>query len=308
MLDTVLVIGKGTIGYEYRKILEDLGVNTAWEGRNYSKTISGNMKKKITHVIIATPVLPMIDIVKNINKTFSNEIQILVEKPFSYSLDAMRSVLAQNNNIFVGLNRRMYSNIIELKTILENETVKTLHFDFSEPTKLFGINLSDPTNIDYHNAFYYQSVHLIDLAFYLMGNPKFINSQISGEFTKNGGGICSGYGISKLGTHFTFQADWNVPGYWNIFITTTNFRISVKSINEIQVSTFNSNSSEMTISNHVYNLNYFDNKYKPGFYNQVLAFTKGNCENLCNLRQYITVVEWMRKIVLQHGSNTNINH
>lgn len=303
LLDSVLVIGKGPIGQIYIQILRDLGIRTIWASRDYPEVINSIGNEKITHVIVATPVLPMIDIVKNINKIFENDIQILVEKPFSYNRKSIELVSNINKNIFIGLNRRMYSNIIKLKTLFEDEIINTLHFDFSEPTVLFPENLSNMNYTDYENAFYYQSVHLIDLAFFLMGDPKFIQSETRGKFTRNGQGLCAGYGVSKQDVLFTFQANWNIPGFWNISITTDQSRVSLRSINQVEIIKFSQNKEDLKPTSIRYlDLESVDIKYKSGFYNQILAFTglTQNQKSLCDLKQYLRLLKWMDIIASQH--------
>jgi predicted dehydrogenase len=255
-----------------------------------------SLKNKITHVIVATPVYPMIEIVTNILKIYGNKTQILVEKPFTYDIEKLMKIQETAKNVFIALNRRCYSNIIKLKKLIKNEVVRTLHFDFSERTQLFGENLSNQKSLDYDNALRYQSIHLIDLAFFLMGIPDNIETKKKGKFTKSGNGLIVGYGTNQNGTYFTFNSDWKTPGNWQIHLTTDNLRVDIGPLEQVRIRDFSNENFKTK------NINLESNRvevdFKPGFYNQTQDFVYNGGKKLCGLSDYIETVKMINLMLL----------
>ena len=118
-------------------------------------------KANIDALVIATNVEPMINFLElgiNIG------LPILIEKPVVFNYKDLIPYTGTSSRVMVGYNRRFYTNIIELKSILEETNPCIVNVEIpericSDLTKEFG---------KLHNL-YYVSVHVIDTLRFLFG-------------------------------------------------------------------------------------------------------------------------------------------
>ena len=100
--------------------------------------------------------------------------KILIEKPGvlrKSELDSLISLSEKQDLILkIALNRRHYSSTIYLKNKINNLNISSAHLDFTEWIK--GIDYSKYDKLSLKKWLYSNSIHVIDMFFYLMGFPK----------------------------------------------------------------------------------------------------------------------------------------
>ena len=176
--------------------------------------------EKMDLVIIATPIPILIKATKLCID--SGQDNILIEKPGSlYS----KELFSLSNNyadkkIRIGYNRLVYPNLHKLKQLINSEGgVTSCRFTFTE--WLDRIEFEKDESIVYQRWGISNSLHVISMAFDIIGLPKEITSVQSGKINWHDSGTqFIGCGISKNNIPFTYHADWNSGGRWGIEIFT----------------------------------------------------------------------------------------
>ncbi|MGK7390769.1 MAG: Gfo/Idh/MocA family protein [Candidatus Cyclobacteriaceae bacterium M2_1C_046] len=281
----ILVIGAGTIASEYVKVIEAIGhtaivvgrgennVNKIKESYPNIKAYSGGIRnwlnnpKPPKYAIVATP----IDFLAEATHLLldSGCKYILVEKPLTYSEDEAKLLVqkAAENNAFVhvAFNRRSYISVEKAKElILKDGSVSSFHFNFSEA--VFRI---DPENYSKETTRFWgiaNSSHVIDTAFYLGGEPAWLESKQYGKAVgwHKAGSVFTGIGETKNGIPFSYHSDWGAPGKWNIEIMTNKRRLLFSPMEVLHQQL--SGGFAVDLVDEDYSL---DQNYKPGFYKQV---------------------------------------
>lgn len=299
MIKNILIVGVGSIAKEYIKIVQDLGHDLTIVGRSeknvqkfnnlklgenaHSGGVDKFLKKnqrKIDCAIVAVGISSLADVVKTL---LENEIQkILVEKPgfnSEYELDDIVELANKKKaKVLIAYNRRFFSSVNKaIEIIKQDGGVSSFNFEFTEWGGQVG-NLGYPEEI-MSNWFMANSSHVVDLAFYIGGQPKEMNSYAKDGFKWHSPINFVGSGISVNGALFCYKANWNAPGRWGLEFLTKNYRLILKPMERLQIQ--QKNSLKIDFCNDVdYNL---DNDYKPGFYNQTKSFIMGKYEKFCSI-------------------------
>jgi predicted dehydrogenase len=281
----VLVIGVGSIGQEYARILNDLGVQSlsvcrTIESANKIKentgfeVISGGIEQmesrlnEFSHFIVASDVESSFEITSFLLKQKCKN--ILIEKPGAGSIDQFSRLFLNNtssfSNVFLAYNRRNYSSVLKAKELIEIDGgVTSCHFDFTEWSHIIE-KLNKP-EILLKNWFFGNSTHVIDTVFYLIGKPKMIQPVSLGELTWHKPSIFVGSGISKNNVPFSYHSNWQSAGRWSIEIKTKNRALRLMPMEQL----FEQKSGTLVWDEIEIN-NEKDITYKPGFYKQVYEF------------------------------------
>lgn len=303
----IWLIGTGIMALEYAKVLNVLDCDFIPIGRGskncddfYSITKILPFKGGLTEFLKTRPLIP--DAVINtvgIEALSDTTIEllnygiklILLEKPgFGHPNEIKQTVsLAKNNNalVFLAYNRRFYQSVKEARKIIQKDGgVQSFNFEFTEWAHIIG-KLSKH-RIEHENWFYGNSTHLIDLAFFLGGIPLELSS-----FKKGGlewhpsGSIFSGSGITDNGALFSYIANWESPGRWNLEICTKKHRLIFKPIEKLQILEIGSNIPENNIK-----IDYsLDEIYKPGIYLQTSSFLKKDFQLFLNIENQLFLYE-----------------
>ncbi len=278
MNNEVLVIGAGYMAKEYVKYLNFSKKRITLVGRkkknlnflkkkfNLSNTYSGGLKKEnllnknFKYAIVA------------VNERFASKVtkilienkvnNILIEKPGAKNLKELLnlSMLAKKNrcNVYLAYNRRFYESINEvIKIIKKDKGILSANFSFTEWTS--KISKAGFEKYLKKNWFYFNSLHLIDLIFFLIGKPKKINSNssfFSKEFKNN---IFTGMGISRNNVPFSYHSNWLSSGSWLINLYTKKRKIILSPLEEIKLQKVNS----LLVKKHLFKKKY-DTKFKAG--------------------------------------------
>jgi predicted dehydrogenase len=176
--------------------------------------------KKMDLVIIATPIPILINATQLCID--NGQDNILIEKPGSlYSNELLSlSKTCKDKKIRVGYNRLVYPNLHKLKKLINSEGgVTSCRFTFTE--WLDRIEFEKDELIVHQRWGISNSLHLISMAFDIIGLPKEITTIQSGKIDwHDSGSQFIGCGISENNIPFTYHADWGSGGRWGIEIFT----------------------------------------------------------------------------------------
>lgn len=223
------------------------------------------------YVIIATgteSLMPMLKLVLNAGAG-----RVLIEKPAAISIEELlenqQFLQPYAHKVFVAYNRRFYASVIEvLKLIEEDGGLENIHFEFTEwAHKIEPLEKAKGVK---ENWFFANSTHVIDLAFYIAGNPIDWN-----HFNKIGGlnwhpvSKFAGAGVTTKDVLFTYNSNWESAGRWSIELMTKLNRYYLRPMEELWVQ------KKGAIEVKKYEMNYDrDIQFKPGLFLQVEEFLK----------------------------------
>ena len=239
----VLLVGSGLMAIEYARVLSAFEVDFEVVGRGKKncqkiekkfsvRAFSGGIDKFIldnnllqySHVINCVNIHFLFEITKTLIR--SGVKNILLEKPGGLNIVDLEelSELSRLSNVQVLLayNRRFYSSVQALKKYAKKDGgIISTHFEFTE--WIHTINPNDYDEETLNKWIMANSSHVIDTVFYLIGNPKIINSKISGRSKISwhpSGSIFYGMGQSVKNIPFTYHANWQSAGRWGIRVLT----------------------------------------------------------------------------------------
>lgn len=312
-MKSLLIVGFGEIGKCYVKSLISLG--------GYDITVLANSKRsesvqieddkffyldiesldtyesdsEFDYAIIAVPILETYSIIQMLLKKIRIK-KYLVEKPVTFNaneLAALKQLLNDKKiNLSVLLNRRFLPSTLYVRKILESEKPKSATLIFNENINEI-INSTHPELVK-TNWLYANTIHVIDLFFYLIGpavyiNPKIINHK--DEIARLGTAYYYGHGVTENCTDFNYFADWRISGRWVIQLFFEDFDIFLSPLeNVILVNKFK-NTDRIE----------FPTKNKPGF-DQMLRFElhEDNFEK-SNFLDFIKITKVMNKINMEQA-------
>ncbi len=237
-------------------------------------TVSGGFEKceiVCDNIIITSPI-DLLDshLTRALRLGFKN---ILIEKPGSINLEHMRKIIDEygDRNIYIGYNRRFYSTVIKAKEIIENDG-GVLSFNMNITELIHRINEENYDKNTLERWLYSMTTHLLDLGFYLGGEPEEINCITGGKDKINwhkNASIFSGHGITKSGAIFTYHGNWASAGKWRLEIYTRNHMILFSPLEKLVVQ----KRGEMKFEEIECEI---DNEIKEGIYKQTEEFINGN--------------------------------
>ena len=176
--------------------------------------------KKMDLVVIATPIPILINATQLCID--NGQDNILIEKPGSlYSKELLSlSKTCKDKKIRIGYNRLVYPNLHKLKKLINSEGgVTSCRFTFTE--WLDRIEFEKDESIVHQRWGIGNSLHVISMAFDIIGLPKEITSIQSGKIDwHDSGSQFIGCGTSENNIPFTYHADWGSGGRWGIEIFT----------------------------------------------------------------------------------------
>lgn len=303
------LVGSGSMALEYSKVLKALNIKYIVIGRSKKsvKRFSLLSKKDVfegglSKFLKTKPYIPskVINCV-NVEELKSTSIEllnygvknILLEKPGGCDFGEIRELqkLAKKRkaNIKIAFNRRFYASVIKLKEFIKLDGgVTSFNFDFTERTDL--IEKENRNTKVLKNLFLVYSTHVVDLAFYLGGQPKKMISYTSYRHKWNKS-IFSGSGKTNKGSLFSYHANWQSGGRWSIEILTSKCKYILRPLEKL----FLQKRGTFKIQEIKLNKK-LEKKFKPGFYLQTKSFIKEDDSNLLLLDKYIKQLNFYKKI------------
>lgn len=295
MKNQTILVGTGSMAVEYAKVLTELKQDfiaigrgeasaRAFEEATRHKPVTGGLDRFLeqntissdTSVIIAAGTEGLMSTMLAVLKQGCDK--VLVEKPAAISieelLDHKSELEAYQDKVFVAYNRRFYTSVMEAERLLQEDGgLESMHFEFTEwAHKIEPLQKAAGVK---ENWFFANSTHVVDLAFYLAGEPTDWNAfSKSGTLDWHEKSNFSGAGITERGVLFSYISNWESAGRWGIELMTSKRRIYLKPMEGLSVQS----RGTIAIVEHEFEKGK-DQLFKPGLYHQTEAFLYENGEN-----------------------------
>ncbi len=301
----IWIIGAGTIAQEYAKVLTVLGYQFQMIGRGETKArkVEETLGYKVIRggldsFIESAPEVPTAAIVAtNLGSLAPNTLallkygvrRVLCEKPgFLYPEECEKVVAVakeKNAEVYLAYNRRFFASVLKAEEIIKDDGGMTsMNFEFTEWGHVIE-NTDHPDEVK-RNWMTANSSHVIDLAFFMGGEPVQMSSYTAGALSWHKPSCFVGAGVTKKGVLFNYQANWNAPGRWAVEIQTPLHRIYLKPMEQLQLQDKGSvKVYPVAIDDHL------DKEFKPGFYMETKKFLERDSDKLCTLEQQCRHIE-----------------
>lgn len=298
-MDNIWLVGVGTIGVEYAKVLTTLGKDFVTIGRGHDKAahfkeitghdvVEGGLEQFLTtNPDVADYAIVAVD-VKNLASTTISLMRygvknVFCEKPGFNDPSEFGAVVEvakkTGSKVFYAYNRRFFASVLKAEEIIKADGgITSMNFEFTEWGHVIE-NSKHPAEVK-RNWLTANSSHVIDLAFFMGGEPVQMSSYTAGELSWHKPSCFVGAGVTNKGVLFNYQANWNAPGRWAVELQTPLHRIYLKPMEQLQLQDKGSvKVYPVEIDDH------FDKEFKPGFYLETKAFLEGDCTRLCSITE-----------------------
>jgi predicted dehydrogenase len=305
------LIGAGPMSIDYAKVLKALAVNFIVIGRGNS---SSQKFEDITQISVikgglnsflenkpAAPVQAIVSVGVEALKDVSVALlrygikNILVEKPAGLNLEEISDIEKLSKSlaarVWVAYNRRFYTSVQKAREIIDEDGgLTSFNFEFTEWSHKIE-KISKAAGVK-ESWFLANSSHVVDLAFFIGGNPEKISCYTAGGLSWHpSASIFSGAGKTKAGVLFSYQANWNAPGRWSVEFLTRNHRLILRPLELLQIQ------KKGSIEIEPVNLDdKLDRDFKPGLFKQVEFFINGSHSNLCSIHAQKELVKIYQKM------------
>ena len=286
-INEVLLVGAGIMARDYAKVLAAQNVKFSVVGRGVDSAsafeeqtgvavLAGGLKGYLQNRLVL-PGLAIVAVgVEQLATTTMMLLErgvkrILVEKPAGIDSAEITQVAEackrHGAEVFVGYNRRFYASTLKAKEIVaEDDGVTSFNFEFTE----WG-HVIEPLAVDAsvkQHWFLANSTHVVDLAFFLGGEPSELVSYTSGGLSWHPtASAFAGAGRTSEGALFSYQANWAAPGRWGVEILTRRHRLVFRPMEQLHVQEIGSVAvSRLEIDDRL------DQEFKPGLFRQVESF------------------------------------
>jgi predicted dehydrogenase len=306
------LIGAGVMAKNYAQVLNDMNIDFEIIGRG--KASANNFKNEFNKVvrlgglqqwldrknlivpdaaIVAVGIEQLAEVTISLLENGCK--RILVEKPAgmdSKQIQAVGEAVKKNGaEVYVAYNRRFYASAIKAKELISADGgVTSFFFEFTEwAHEIEKLKKADCVK---KNWFLGNSSHVVDLAFYLGGNPMEISCYTAGGIKWHPkASIYAGAGVTEKGTLFSYQANWEAPGRWGVEILTRKNRFIFRPLEKLQVQKKGSVAVELIdIEDEL------DTKFKPGLYLQTRCFIEQEYNELCSITEHIRNLKYYDRI------------
>lgn len=297
----IWIIGAGGIAREYAKVLKALGKEFICIGRSEktakefeeatgTTAVAGGLE----NFLATQPGQPKAAIVAtNLGSLSANTISLIkygvkrvfCEKPgflFPNELEEVAELSkVKGAEVYYAYNRRFFAATLAAEKVIEEDGgLRSFNFEFTEWGHV--ISQYNKPHDELSNWFYVNSTHVIDLAFFLGGNPIEMScySKDAAEWHKPIN--FAGAGHTDKDVLFNYQANWDAPGRWAVEMLTSKHRIYLKPMEQLQLQDKGSvKVYPVVIDDHL------DKEFKPGFYLETKAFLEGDTARLCSVQQQL---------------------
>ena len=311
MSNDILLVGASGMAVDYVKVLRALDFKFKVIGRGVSSARAFNdatgceaITGGLGAYLAQKPVIPSHAIVAvGVEELHRAALQlmaygvkkILVEKPAGLNRQEIMSVQEQAKihgaSIYVGYNRRFYSSVLKAREIMAHDGgVTSFNFEFTEWAHQIQ-KIKKGRGVKEH-WFLSNSTHVVDLAFYLGGNPVQISTYSSGSLEWHpAGAIYSGAGVSESGALFSYQANWESAGRWSVEILTKNHRLIFRPLEKLQIQKRGSVTLEFVDYDEQLDL-----EFKPGLFLQTKNFINNVVDSMCTIDHQAAIIDKYYKI------------
>ena len=294
-----LVIGRGENSAKVFKEKTGISVKTGSLAKWLSQT-----PEKPTEVIVAVNVNMLAETTSLLLNYGVRK--ILLEKPGGLDnkeiSELNNQTLELNGEIYIAYNRRFYASTLTAQELIMNDGgVNSFNFEFTEWSHVIE-NIGYPNEV-MQQWFLVNSSHVVNLAFFLGGQPKSWSTYTSGSLPwHSNASNFSGAGVTEFGALFSYQANWEAPGRWGVEILTCKHRLYFRPMEELQIQ------EKGTIKVNPVEIDYtLDTEYKPGLYLQTECFFElgKHKNNLCSIAEHFNALETYNKILNPSTENVH---
>jgi predicted dehydrogenase len=283
----VILLGAGSMAMDYAKVLNHLGANFTVVGKSLEgikkfkeqtgikaipNGVSGWQKKRIGIVEYGIIAVSCDALANTAIELMDDGVRkILLEKPAGLTPKEIFSVCKYakktKSRIYIAYNRRFYASVREAqKLIKEDGGVQSFNFEFTEWCDDIANELKNSSTGE--SWFLANSSHVVDLAFFLGGEPKEFSSYTSGGNDWHPTAtVFSGAGITHSGALFSYRANWDAPGRWGVEVLTAKHKYIFCPLEKLQLLKHNTISVEPVMID-----DQLDLDFKPGLYQQTESF------------------------------------
>lgn len=299
---SVWLVGAGGMALDYLKVLRALDCQITVIGRGEESArrfeaqgghpvVSGGLDK----FLASRPVVPNIAVVAvGVEALAPTTIQllqagvrrILLEKPGalnSTEIEALQAeAQARGAEVVIAYNRRFYAaTLVAQRLIEEDGGVQSLNFEFTEWGHVIeGLAKAPGVKEAWLLG---NSTHVIDLAFYLGGEPVEMQAYTAGALSWHpSSAVFAGAGRTDRGALFSYQANWGAPGRWGVEVITAQRRLIFRPMETLQVMRRGSVAIEPEPIDGA-----LDQAFKPGLHEQTRRFLAGRTEGMCSLADQV---------------------
>ena len=214
--------------------------------------------------------------------------RVLLEKPgalhYSELLALYEQAQSSKAEVVIGYNRRMYAAVLAAQKMIEEDGgVQSMHFEFTEWGHVIeGLSKAPGVKEAWLLG---NSTHVIDLAFYLGGNPVELHALNSGSLSWHPtSAVFAGSGRTDRGVLLSYQANWDAPGRWGVEVLTRHRRFIFRPMEALQIMKRGSVAIETVAIDDVE-----EKAFKPGLYRQVEKFLAKDADiGLCSLEEQLS--------------------
>jgi predicted dehydrogenase len=219
--------------------------------------------------------------------------RVLVEKPGALAAADLAG-LAENDDVFVAYNRRFYSSVVRARELIEDDGGPIgVTFDFTEIERLVLAD-ADRRRLPegtLHRWGIANSLHVIDLAFFLAGDPQSLTAERSGSLPWHPSGArFAGSGDTAAGALFAYAATWDGAGRWGVEVTTRKRRLVLRPLEELHEQRRGSFALEPV------EVPPEPAGVKPGVAGQLAAFLAGDTRFLCGAPEAVERLKLAERI------------
>jgi predicted dehydrogenase len=307
---SIWLIGAGKMGQDYAKVLKALDVKFEVISRGDEsaskffdttgiKVKTGGVSKALKEqrypemAIVAVGVEQLAETTAELIKAGTK--RILLEKPGGLNIKELQRLddlsVKNNANVWLAYNRRFYASTIKSEKMISGDGgISSVQFEFTE----WSHKIRDLQKAHGVKKYWFlgNSTHVVDLVFYLCGEPKDWNYWHSGSLDWHPSAArFSGAGVTKKGVLFSYLSDWEAPGRWGIEIMTHRHRLIFRPMEQLHVTVLGSiKVNQVRIDDQL------DLKFKPGLYLQTEAFLSKNTNKLCTLTEQVLHTSYYSKM------------
>lgn len=313
MSQKILLLGAGPIAIEYSKIIQSLGHEFVVVGRGSES--AKTFETATNHKVLLGGIEANLEVAKSCSKAIVATSEdtldsvtlkiidlgikhILVEKPGSKDFASLSHLAShaqeKKAQVYIAYNRRFFQSVKALKEmIVQDGGLESMHFEFTEWSHVIaGIQKNEGVK---ENWLWHNSSHVIDLAFYLAGNPEKMNTFKKDQLDWHPAGkVFVGAGLTENNVLFSYHANWGGPGRWSLELITSKNRYYLKPIEELQIQKLGTVKVDLVELD-----NSLDKNWKPGYYLQTQAFLNSDYTKLQPISEQNANLEFYKKILLE---------
>lgn len=283
----VLLVGSGPMAAEHARALLALGRSPLVIGRGHASArlftertgvrvrtggVEAALPRSPETAVVAVGVDRLAAVTRLLMERGAR--RLLVEKPAGLDRTEIVGLAAAAEacgaQVQVAYNRRFCASVDAARRLIARDGgVTSFTFDFTERAHVVQ-ELPTPAAIK-RQWFLANSTHVIDLAFFLGGEPRTLTAH-------RGGGLAwhpaasrfAGSGVTGAGALFAYHADWEGPGGWGVEVVTTRRRLVLRPLEKLGVTERDAAQQvEHPLDDDL------DRRFKPGVYRQMEAFLAG---------------------------------